>query len=139
MLAAVFAMSTLAVTTVWGLESRRSRERELLTIGREMKAAIGRYYESSPGTVKVYPRELQDLLEDKRFLGVRRHLRKIPFDPLTRQRDWGLVLAPGGAIMGVYSLSDRSPLNKATFRVGEETFALAQTYRDWRFEYVASE
>jgi len=95
-----------------------------------MRAALGRYYESSPGTVKVYPRELRELLEDKRFLGIRRHLRKIPLDPLTRQREWGLVRGPGGGIVGIHSLSTLAPINKATFGPGEETFAQAQTYQD---------
>jgi len=132
-LVAIFGISMMALSTHWMMDSQRSKEEELLAIGREMKRAIGSYYESSPGSLKTYPKELTDLLEDKRYLGMRRHLRKLYIDPMTNQTNWGIVPAPDGGIMGVYSTSTKQPINKNNFAVSEEEFRQAPTYQEWRF------
>lgn len=95
----------LSVTgVVWTTEVKRSQQIELAFIGAQFQRAIGSYYESSPGSVKKYPPNLQQLLEDQRFLFTRRHLRKLYVDPLTRSTRWGVVIAPDGGVMGIYSL-----------------------------------
>ena len=115
--------------------SRREKEKELISIGRQFRGAIGRYYEASR-TVdrKTYPASLDDLLEDKRFPGTTRHLRKIFTDPLTGSTDWGL-LRVDGKIVGIYSLSEMQPLKMDGFDLSESGFKNSQKYSDWVFSY----
>jgi len=119
----------------WYRDAIREKERELLFVGEQFAAAIGRYYESSPSAAKQLPRNLEDLLHDRRHAAVRRHLRRIYVDPLTGRREWGLVRNPGGAIIGVHSLSSGRPLRRAGFTPGREDFAAAGDYTRWRFVY----
>lgn len=71
--------------------------------------ALLAYREASPGTIKQFPLELQDLLLDKRQLQTRRYLRKLYADPLQPKVDpsmaWGLTRDGQGRITSVYSLS----------------------------------
>jgi type II secretory pathway pseudopilin PulG len=122
------------VGEVWNTAVKRERERELLFVGDQFRQGIGRYYESSPG-VKQYPRKLEDLLEDKRFPVVKRHLRQIYLDPMTGKADWGLVLQ-GDQILGVYSQSKDKPFKVANFRLLDSFFADSSSYSDWRFIYA---
>ncbi|HWN30291.1 MAG TPA: type II secretion system protein, partial [Burkholderiales bacterium] len=89
----------------------------------------------TPGAVKLYPVKLEDLLEDKRYPTVQRYLRKIYVDPMTGKAEWGLVTAPEGGIMGVYSLSNASPIKRGRFQPKDRTFEGATTYLEWRFFY----
>jgi hypothetical protein len=77
------------------------------------------------------------LLEDRRYPTVRRHLRRLYVDPITGQQEWGLVKAPEGGIMGIYSLSDREPQKHANFEAEDADFAsvLPFTYSNWKFVY----
>jgi type II secretory pathway pseudopilin PulG len=120
---------------VWHAEAKREKERELLFIGEQFQKAIGSYYESTPGGVKIYPLTLQELLEDKRFVTVRRHLRTIYRDPILGKSEWGLVREQG-RITGVHSLSDSKPLKRDGFSVALADFANAEKYTDWRFIYT---
>jgi type II secretory pathway pseudopilin PulG len=133
---AVIGIGLAATGTVWSQAALRDKERELLAVGAEMRAAIARYYERTPGTVKAYPRTLEDLLKDPRFPNVQRHLRRIYVDPMTGKAEWGLVAAPGGGVMGVYSLSGREPLKRAGFAAGDQELSRALHYSDWRFIYA---
>jgi len=122
------------IAQVWSTTSKRERERELLFVGSQFRHAIGLYYQSSPG-VKQYPRSLDDLVEDKRFPMVRRHLRKIYLDPMTGKPDWGLVMQ-GDQILGVHSQSEEHPIKVANFELADAMLADATTYSDWRFVYA---
>ena len=122
------------VGEVWNTAVKRERERELLFVGDQYRQAIGRYYESSPG-VKQYPRQLEDLLEDKRFPVVKRYLRRNYLDPMTGKGDWGLVMQ-GDQILGVYSLSKDKPIKVANFQLADSFFADSTSYSDWRFVYA---
>jgi type II secretory pathway pseudopilin PulG len=118
LLVLLIAIATLAVGSTTFLryyseDVRREREIELLHVGQQIRAAIGNYYEASPGTMKRYPASLKDLTQDDRFVGIRRHLRRLYADPISGDGNWGLVPAPDGGIMGVYSLSER-PLQRRT-------------------------
>ena len=115
--------------------SRREKEKELISIGRQFREAIGRYYEASR-TVdrKVYPASFDDLLEDKRFPGTNRHLRKIFIDPVTGSSDWG-VLRIDGKIVGIYSVSEMQPIKMDGFDLSEAEFKNSQKYSDWVFSY----
>jgi type II secretory pathway pseudopilin PulG len=133
---AVFGVASVGFATYWSEFDRAEREKELLRIGHEFVRAIRGYYESSPGTVRRYPRSLEDLLEDRRFVGIRRHLRRIYVDPMTGVPTWGVVRAPDGGVMGVFSLSEMQPKKRANFPAWVDATVAAATYRDWRYVYV---
>jgi type II secretory pathway pseudopilin PulG len=120
---------------VWETSAKREREAELLFIGNEYRKAIARYYESTPGGVKRYPRELEDLIKDPRQPGTQRHLRKLYPDPFG-SKEWGIVKAPDGGIAGVYSLSEDKPLKVAGFKLRDAGFEQASRYADWKFAYA---
>ncbi|HKA45640.1 MAG TPA: type II secretion system protein [Burkholderiales bacterium] len=120
----------------WRTIAQREKERELLFIGDQFRQAIGLYYERTPDGVKVFPKRLQDLLQDNRYPTVQRYLRKVYRDPITNKAEWGLVAAPGGGIMGVYSLSEDAPLKRAGFREADRAFKDQKRYVDWRFVYI---
>lgn len=84
---------------------RRAQEAELIWVGNQFREAIGLYYQRSPSASKRYPDKLDDLLEDRRFASRQRYLRKIYTDPTSGKAEWGLVHAPQGGVMGVYSLA----------------------------------
>jgi type II secretory pathway pseudopilin PulG len=123
---------------VWHATAQREKERELLFVGDQFRSAITSYYEGSPGGVKKFPDALEDLVEDRRYPTTKRHLRKIFYDPMTGDRQWGLVESPTGGIMGVYSLSEREPRKIDGFRVRDEAFIGAASYAEWKFGYVAA-
>jgi type II secretory pathway pseudopilin PulG len=123
----------LALTgEVWQSALARDREVELLYAGNQYRRAIERYYVSGP---RQYPGMLEDLLKDPRKPGTERYLRKLYFDPLTGKSEWGLVKAPEGGIMGVYSLSEDSPKKVAGFAFANKEFEGAAKYSDWKFVY----
>lgn len=126
----------LAATGInWSQAGQREKERELLFVGNQFRQAIALYYEKSPGTVKRYPRTLNDLLKDDRQLGIQRYLRKIYLDPITRKAEWGTVVAPDGGIMGVHSLSEAVPLKSANFDYANRAFEGINKYSGWTFTY----
>lgn len=138
LLVAMSSAALAAAGSLWSIESRREKEAELLFIGDQFVQAIASFRERTPGgQVQRFPRDLQELLEDKRWPTVRRHLRQVYVDPMTGQREWGVVAAPGGGVQGVYSLSQERPLKRGGFQAGLEELGLANSYQDWRFVYVA--
>lgn len=127
----------LALTgTVWHATAQREKETELLFVGDQFRTAIARFYEGSPGGVKKFPGALEDLLEDRRYPTTKRHLRRIYRDPMTDGHEWGLIAAPDGSIMGVFSLLEKAPRKVSGFRTEYERFADAKTYSDWKFAYA---
>lgn len=113
-LAAIIAIAILglhlaAAGTLWHAAAQRERESQLRFVGNEFRNAIRSYYEGATGTVKIYPVTLEDLLLDKRYLGVKRHLRRIYRDPLTGRADWELIRALDGGIMSIRSKARPSP------------------------------
>jgi len=136
MFAVAIAGLLLAVTSEVSSHSRqREKEKELLYVGDQFREAIALYYQRTPGTVKRYPEKLEELLEDKRYLSMQRYLRKVHADPMTGKSQWGTIAAPGGGIMGVYSLSDQRPVKSANFDTADQSFAGSQRYSDWKFLY----
>jgi len=135
----VVALTSVALAgavQVWRTEVRREKEKELMFAGEQFRRAIGSYHENSPGMPKRYPDSLEQLLLDKRFPTVKRHLRKIFFDPMTNSSEWGLARQPNAGIIGVYSLSKETPLKRANFPERYADFAEAKDYRDWKFIYL---
>lgn len=134
MFIAISGIALAAIGPVWHTEAQREREKELLFTGEQYAQAIGSYYESTPGGIRQYPASLQDLLQDRRFPGIKRHLRQLYRDPMTGGGEWGLVREQG-AIVGVYSPSQARPLKQKGFTDQFADFADAEQYQGWRFIY----
>lgn len=128
----LLSMTAAMASVVWSTVQQRENERQLVFVGRQFAAAIDSYRGRATGAEPAYPRELENLLRDDRAVAVRRHLRQIYSDPMTASRQWGLIRRPDGGIVGVYSLSGRTPLRRSVLAPGL-SFPLATTYRDWRF------
>jgi type II secretory pathway pseudopilin PulG len=120
---------------MWSDATRREREQELLKVGNKFRTAIGQYYNASPGAVKQYPPNLEALLRDDRFPVPNRYLRKIYTDPITASSNWGTQRSPSGGIMGVCSLSIRTPFKTKQFRPINHTFEGKKMYAQWMFTY----
>src|SRR5262249_45578029 len=142
-LALVFAVAMLSIALagaalVWSIEARRDKERELLFVGGEFRAALAAYYRDREGKAERLPRELAELLDDRTELRARRYLRRIYYDPLTASQDWGLLKTPDGRIYGVFSKARGKPIKQAGFGGAVDAgFAGAGSYADWRFAIVA--
>ena len=134
-LVAVMGAMLAATGTIWSTAQQREKERDLLFVGGQFRRAIGLYYENSPGIVKQYPVSLNDLLKDERQLATQRYLRRIFIDPMSRTGKWGVVPAPDGGIMGVYSLSEDRPLKRKNFTEENSEFEGKKKYSEWRFIY----
>jgi len=122
--------------------AQREKEAELLFRGNQYRAAIGSYYKKE----QRFPKSLADLLEDKRYPMPVRHLRKLYPDPMAGTPAWGLIEAPEGGIMGVYSLSEDAPIKTGNFAARDAALAEAPRtaesgeprYADWKFFYRPS-
>ncbi len=111
--------------------AQRERETQLLWVGHQDRAAIGRYWSRR----RAYPQTLQELLGATADAPVQvRFLRRLYPDPMTNAVDWVLVPAPNGGIMGVASSSKRAPL-KTHFDGADQDFEGASTYSDWQFAF----
>lgn len=112
--------------------TQREKEAELLFRGNQYRQAIESYYKKE----RKYPRDLSELVEDKRYPTPARHLRKLYPDPITGQAEWSTMEAPGGGIMGVFSNSEAEPIKTGAFNLANKTFADAKRYMDWQFFYA---
>lgn len=122
---------------IYRTSTQRDKERELLSIGRQFRTALGRYHEAMlQAGRKEYPVNLEDLLHDKRTPELRRHLRKLFVDPMTAKEEWGVVRV-GGRIVGVRSLSEEAPIKQDGFEAEDAVFRGKTKYRDWVFTYPA--
>jgi type II secretory pathway pseudopilin PulG len=129
MLIAMMGFALTVVAQVWQTAQKRDKEEELLFVGNEIGRAIGMYV----ANVARYPHNLEDLLKDPGFPGVRRYLRKIYRDPITGRAEWGLVKPDGNSITGVYSLSDAEPLKQSGFSLADQSFEAKTKYSEWVF------
>jgi type II secretory pathway pseudopilin PulG len=109
--------------------AQREKEAELLFRGEQYRDAIASYYKKE----QRYPKALAELLEDKRYPMPVRHLRRLYKEPITGQDEWGLVEAPGGGVMGVYSPSEDAPIKSGNFSPSNQEFADSPKYADWKF------
>lgn len=133
----IMGVGLAATGALFSHEAQRDKERELLFVGDQFRAAIESYYRHTPGISSAYPRTLEDLLEDKRFPMPVRHLRRLYADPMTGKPDWALVEVPGGGgIMGVHSVSQDAPVKTGNFDLRDQAFEGKQHYAEWQFVYV---
>lgn len=130
---AVFGIGMAGLAQVWSFNAQREREQELLFVGAQYQAAIVSYMRSTPAGKPRYPRELGDLLDDRRHPVTRRHLRQLYPDPLTGHADWETVPAPDGGILGVRSRHTGTPIKVGNFPPQFATFERAASYHDWVF------
>jgi type II secretory pathway pseudopilin PulG len=130
----IIGMSLATVGVVWSTQARRDKEAELLFVGEQYRAAIGRYVTAGG----IYPRSLQDLVLDQRLPLTRRFLRRLYADPMTREADWELIQTNDGGIMGVASSSAHKPIKMAGFSLANKSFEDAKSYAGWRFIYVGT-
>lgn len=134
LLLALIGLGLAAVGPAWSVQGQREREDELLRIGAVYAQAIADYRDRSPGSAKAYPDELSWLVNDTRFIGITRHMRKLYADPMNPGQPWGLVKDEAGHIVGVYSLSDKTPLRQQRMDLGGLQLEVAERYSDWKFK-----
>jgi len=131
----VLALACNGLVFVLARQAQREREARLLQAGQQFVGALKSYYEASPGSVKQLPRELGDLVEDGRFMGVRRHLREIYEDPIGRQ-PWTVLRRADGSVEGIASASIDAPLRTAALDLGDLHLPAATHYSEWKFVFV---
>ncbi|WP_332752217.1 type II secretion system protein [Hydrogenophaga sp.] len=124
-LIAVLGTASSAAVSLGATVARRDAERHLLEIGAEFQQALA----SHAGK----PRELAELTQDPRAPGIRRHLRRIPIDPLTGRNSWGVVRDAQGGIVGLHSVAPGVPLKRTGFDPRWTTFDEAGSYQQWVF------
>jgi len=129
---ALLGLALAGSGVVWHLEARRDKEQQLLFAGEQIRAAIARYRDASPGGNKQFPEHLEDLLQDRRFPMPVRHLRRLYRDPLTADGVWQVVREQG-RIIGVVSKAEGRPLKLAGFPPAQKDFEGAGSYAGWRF------
>jgi type II secretory pathway pseudopilin PulG len=100
---AILGIGLTVASEIWVATARSQKMAELEWIGAQYTQAIGSYYEASPGSVKVYPPNLEELLEDHRYLTIRRHLRTAYLNPFTGKADWERVVSPDGRVRGLHA------------------------------------
>lgn len=98
---AISSASLLVIVPRWSATAARQQKTQRDWVLAQYQQAIRSYVESSTGAAKQYPPSLQDLLQDRRGLVVRRHLRQLFVDPATGRPDWHLERAADGGIRAV--------------------------------------
>lgn len=122
--------------STWRTKVRRSKERELLWRGDQYRKAIASYSQVAHGGARgTYPRSLEVLERDPRFLHRVRHLRRLYKDPISGE---GFVLIKNGAgdIIGVRSSSELEPFKKDGFPYEYANFANRRRYSEWQFIFT---
>ena len=126
---AIAGAGLAAFSDIASHSAQREKEAELLFRGDQYREGIAAFYKKE----QRYPQSLEQLLLDKRYPMPVRHLRRLYPDPMTGKADWGVVEAPGGGVMGVYSKSDAPPIKTGNFSLKYEDFQNARQYSDWKF------
>lgn len=134
---AIFAVGLAAAGQTVSAAAQRDREAELIRDGVAVVRAIRSYYYASPGAARTLPKSWDDLLEDRRFASVRRHLRQIPLDPFSFKEEWGEVRDPDGSFIGIYSLSDKRPFRETSIAFDRQVVDPGGSYRGWKFQFAA--
>ncbi|NKI97725.1 type II secretion system protein [Rhizobacter sp. SG703] len=134
LLVALMGLGLAVAGPRWSDAAQREREDELLRIGSLYAQAITRYHEASPGSLKQYPPSLDSLLQDTRYVGTRRHLRKLYTDPMQPGQPFALVRGADGGIRGVHSTSEAQPLHSSLPPMdGVADMPPASKYSQWIF------
>lgn len=135
-LIAIIGLTAVASIQVGSIVQRRAAEEELLEIGNEFRAALISYAAATPQGATTLPSTVEDLLRDHRYLGTRRHLRKLYIDPLTGKDDWGVIIGAnttGSGIVAFYSMADGMPIKVDGFSPPFKHFKGKKSYHEWLF------
>jgi type II secretory pathway pseudopilin PulG len=124
-----------AVGIVWQQDVQRTKEQELLYFGDQYRRAITHYYENSPGGAKQFPQKLSQLVLDKRFPTIKRHIRTLYPNPMSADKEWTLIKEQG-RIKGVTTASTAAPIKQAGFDDIYKDFDQAKSYADWQFVHI---
>lgn len=136
MVCALMIILAAAVVPVGRFAHKREREIELRVALREMRNALDEHKRySDAGLIPVelgtdgYPKELEVLVDGVQLVGQVekkvKFLRRIPLDPMTGEREWGLRSYQdepdseswgGEDVYDVYSLSEGVGLNGVPYR-----------------------
>ncbi|HEX2829444.1 MAG TPA: type II secretion system protein [Burkholderiales bacterium] len=130
---AFMGVGAMAIGTAWDSAAKREREAELLFVGNSYRLAIQRYYLAGQ---RRYPATLQDLVKDPRTPATQRYIRRLYADPITNSNEWGIVKAPDGGVMGVFSKSEDAPIKTTNFKTRDRDFERGTKYVDWKFVYT---
>lgn len=109
---ALIGIGLAVVSEVWVKVAERQKLAQLEWIGQQYVQAIGSYYYANTGSVHYYPQTLEDLLEDKRHLGIIRHIREIYANPFTGKVDFKLSVAPSGGVQGIEAATTPDGISK---------------------------
>ncbi|MNZ90452.1 hypothetical protein D3C78_1094150 [compost metagenome] len=134
-LLSIFTLGMGRLLEIQTTRAKRFQEEELLWAGEQYRAAIGKYYEASPGAVRQLPGSIDDLLEDPRLLTLTRHLRAAYPDPVTKKA-FEEIHDASGNLIGVRSRSRQRPIKSANFPAHYKGFEHAETYNDWEFIFL---
>lgn len=107
-LVALTAAGLAALGRAWSTAAQRERERELEFRGSAIANAITSYQRAGTVVGPDLPRSLDDLLEDRRGVTVRHHLRQRYADPFTGEADWELVPPQAASAAGFNAVRSRS-------------------------------
>ncbi len=135
LLIVIVSSSLMVVQKQWSTIVKRDNEKELFFRAGQIVQGIESFYTNSPGGTVQYPRSLNVLLKDNRYPVLKRHLRKIYKDPMSKQTDWGIIYDGTGRIKGIYSKSQAEPLKKGGFPKVYKTFENKKKYSEWKFIY----
>ncbi|MFQ5848640.1 MAG: type II secretion system protein [Candidatus Methylomirabilales bacterium] len=120
----LIGITTAALTPMWSTMVRRDKEAELLFRLGEFRRGIAAYRQDHGR----YPAKLEDLLEDRTQLRLRRYLRRIYPDPMTGKADWRLefIVDKTGTVSGIRDLHSQSDAEGFRTVPGKGT-----RYSDW--------
>lgn len=135
LLVVVMSISLMVVQRQWSTIIKREKEKELFFRAEQIVRGIESYYLSSPGGPKTYPKSFENILKDNRFMTLKRHLRRLYKDPLTKDEQWGIVYDGKGGIKGVFSRSTEKPMKTGGFSKEYKSFEKKTRYSDWKFVY----
>ncbi len=119
-------------------QAKREREAQLIFAGQQYSNAIRLFYENPHVSVKRYPENFEELLEDKRTPKPMHHLRHLYKDPMTDTTEWGLVKNTEDQIIGVFSLSEGQPLRTDFSLYPTVVVVGGEEYNDWKFVYLSN-
>jgi type II secretory pathway pseudopilin PulG len=129
---ALMGLALLAASENAATARQRAREQELLFVGDQYRQAIERYYYAAPpGTPRLLPASVEQLLLDDRYPQPVQHLRRAYPDPFTGETL--LWVRQGERLMGVHSAAHQAPLLRANFKPPYGSFAAATDVSQWMF------